>query len=51
MLGTCCSPSVVQRLEQMVSRGDVASALEVNPNLLHRWLRKVRQGWATLIPE
>src|SRR6266487_993641 len=34
----------VQRLEQGVSLGEVARALEVNPNVLHRWRREFRQG-------
>ena len=29
--------AAVQRLEQGVSPGEVARALEVNPNVLHRW--------------
>ena len=29
--------AAVQRLEQGVSIGEVARALEVNPNVLHRW--------------
>jgi transposase len=37
--------AAVQRLEQGVSLGEVARALEVNPNVLHRWRREFRQ-WA-----
>jgi transposase len=36
--------AAVQRLEQGVSLGEVARALEVNPNVLHRWRREIRQG-------
>ena len=36
--------AAVQRLEQGVSIAEVARALEVNPNVLHRWRREFRQG-------
>jgi transposase len=36
--------AAVQRLEQGVSIGEVARALEVNPNALHRWRREFRHG-------
>jgi transposase-like protein len=36
--------AAVQRLERGASLGEVARALEVNPNVLHRWRREVRQG-------
>jgi len=36
--------AAVQRLEQGVSVAEVARALEVNPNVLHRWRREFRQG-------
>ena len=36
--------AAVRRLEQGVSIGEVARALEVNPNVLHRWRREFRQG-------
>jgi transposase-like protein len=36
--------AAVQRLEQGVSLGEVARALEVNPNVLHRWRREIRQA-------
>ena len=36
--------AAVRRLEQGASLGVVARALEVNPNVLHRWRREVRQG-------
>ena len=32
----------VRRLEQGVSIGEAARALEVNPNVLHRWRRELR---------
>src|SRR5207249_6223185 len=36
--------AAVRRLEQGVSIGEAARALEVNPNVLHRWRRELRQG-------
>jgi len=36
--------AAVQRLERGSSIGEVARALEVNPNVLHRWRREIRQG-------
>ena len=36
--------AAVRRLEQGVSIGEAARALEVNPNVLHRWPREFRQG-------
>src|ERR1700685_3411371 len=36
--------AAVRRLEQGVSIGEAARALEVNPNVLHRWRREFRQG-------
>jgi transposase-like protein len=42
--------AAVQRLEQGVSLGEVARALEVNPNVLHRWRREVRQGPGNVFP-
>ena len=38
--------AAVRRLEQGVSIGEVARALEVNANVLHRWRREFRQGAA-----
>ena len=35
--------AAVRRLEQGVSMGEAARALEVSPNLLHRWWREFRQ--------
>src|SRR5450432_2285446 len=34
--------AAVRRLEQGVSIGEAARALEVNPNVLHRWRREFR---------
>ena len=34
--------AAVRRLEQVVSIGEAARALEVNPNVLHRWRREFR---------
>jgi transposase len=42
--------AAVQRLEQGVSLGEVARALEVNPNVLHRWRREFRQGPGKVFP-
>ena len=42
--------AAVQRLEQGVSLGEVARALEVNPNVLHRWRREIRQGPRNVFP-
>jgi transposase-like protein len=42
--------AAVQRLEQGVSMGEVARALEVNPNVLHRWRREFRQGPGNAFP-
>ena len=36
--------AAIQRLEQGVSLGEVARALEVNPNVLHRWRREFSPG-------
>lgn len=36
--------AAVRRLEQGVSIAEVARALEVNPNVLHRWRREFRRG-------
>ena len=38
--------AAIRRLEQGVSIGEAARALEVNPNVLHRWRREFRQGTA-----
>ncbi|HZR66840.1 MAG TPA: transposase [Terriglobales bacterium] len=42
--------AAVQRMEQGVSIGEVARALEVNPNVLHRWRREFRQGPGNAFP-
>jgi transposase len=42
--------AAVQRLEQGVSLGEVARAMEVNPNVLHRWRRELRQGPGNAFP-
>ena len=35
--------AAVRRLEQGVSIAEVARGLEVNPNVLHRWRREMRE--------
>ncbi|MBL8209794.1 MAG: transposase [Bryobacterales bacterium] len=42
--------AAIRRLEQGVSIGEVARALEVNPNVLHRWRREFRQGPGNVFP-
>jgi len=42
--------AAVQRLEQGVSMGEAARALEVNRNVLRRWRRKFRQGAGNVFP-
>jgi transposase len=42
--------AAVQRLEQGIPLGEVARALEVNPNVLHRWRREFRQGPGNVFP-
>ena len=42
--------AAVRQLEQGVSLGEVARALEVNPNVLHRWRREIRQGPGNVFP-
>jgi transposase len=42
--------AAVQRLEQGVSIGEVARALEVNANVLHRWRREFRKGPGNVFP-
>ena len=42
--------AAVRRLEQGVSIGEAARALEVNPNVLHRWQREFRQGPGNAFP-
>ena len=38
--------AAVRRVEQGVSIAEVARALEVNPNVLHRWRRELREQGA-----
>src|SRR5258708_37530655 len=42
--------AAVRRLEQGVSIGEAARALEVNPNVLQRWRREFRQGPGNVFP-
>ena len=42
--------AAVQRLEQGVSLGEVARALEVNPNVLHRWRHEFGPGPGNAFP-
>ena len=42
--------AAIRRLEQGVSMAEVARALEVNPNVLHRWRRELRQGPGNAFP-
>ena len=42
--------AAIERLEQGVSVGEVARALEVNPNVLQRWRREFRQGPGNAFP-
>jgi len=42
--------AAVRRLEAGVSIGEAARALEVNPNVLHRWRREFRQGTGNAFP-
>jgi transposase len=42
--------AAVRRLEQGVSIGEASRALEVNPNVLHRWRREFRQGPGNVFP-
>ena len=42
--------AAVQRLERGSTIGEVARALEVNPNVLHRWRREFRQGPGNVFP-
>lgn len=45
-----CKLEAVRRLEQGESVAALARALEVNPNLLHRWRLEYRQAPATAFP-
>jgi transposase-like protein len=42
--------AAVRRLEQGISIGEAARALEVNANVLHRWRREFRQGVGNAFP-
>src|SRR5215470_13489842 len=42
--------AAVQRLEMGASLAEVARAFEVNPNVLHRWRRELRQGPGNAFP-
>jgi transposase-like protein len=42
--------AAVQRLERGSSMGEVARTLEVNPNVLHRWRREIRQAPGNVFP-
>jgi transposase len=42
--------AAVRRLEQGVSIGEAARALEVSPNVLQRWRREFRQGPGNVFP-
>jgi transposase-like protein len=42
--------AAVRRLEQGISIAEVARGLEVNPNVLHRWRREMREGPGNVFP-
>jgi transposase len=42
--------AAVRRLEQGISIAEAARALEVSPNVLHRWQREFRQGPGNVFP-
>ncbi len=42
--------AAVRRLEQGISIAEAARALEVNPNVLHRWRREFRKGPGNAFP-
>ena len=42
--------AAVQRLDQGVSIAEVARAMEVNPNVLHRWRKEFQQGPGNAFP-
>ena len=42
--------TAIRQLEQGISIGEIARALEVNPNVLHRWRREFRQGLGNAFP-
>jgi transposase len=42
--------AAIQRLEQGISIAELARAMEVNPNVLHRWRKEFRQGPGNAFP-
>ena len=42
--------SAIQRLEMGVPIAELARALEINPNVLHRWRREQREGPGNSFP-
>ena len=42
--------AAIRRLEQGISIAEAARALEVNPNVLHRWRREFRAGAGNVFP-
>jgi transposase-like protein len=42
--------AAIQRLEQGISIAEVARAMEVSPNVLHRWRKEFRQGPGNAFP-
>ena len=42
--------AAMQRLEHGISIAEIARAMEVNPNLLHRWRSEFRQGPGNAFP-
>lgn len=42
--------AAIRRLEAGVSLGEAARALEVSPNVLHRWRREFQQGPGNVFP-
>ena len=42
--------AAVRRLEQGASVAEVVRAMEVNPNVLHRWRREFREGPGNVFP-
>jgi transposase len=42
--------TAIQRLEQGIAVAEVARAMEVNPNVLHRWRKEFRQAPGNAFP-
>ncbi len=42
--------TAIRQIEQGISIGELARALEVNANVLHRWRREFRQGPGNAFP-